>query len=55
MTPQVVLTAVLQYGPQVLPVIQQIVAWITENKTEVSKDDIAQLIAYGQKKAADYL
>ena len=55
MNPQIILAAVLQYGPSILPVIQQIATWIKENKTEVTKEDLDALIAYGAKKAADYL
>lgn len=55
MTPAVVLAAVLQYGPTVLPLIQQLAEMAKSGKTEVTPEDIAQLIAYGKKTSADYL
>lgn len=55
MTPEAVLFAVLRYGPDILPVIQQIEGWIKTNKTEVTADDIAVLVAYGRKTSAEYL
>lgn len=55
MTPAAILTAVLTYGPGILPLIQQIAQWVKENKQEVSPEDIAELIAYGKKTSADYL
>ena len=55
MSPALLLTAVLQYGPSILPLIAEIHDWIAANKTEVTSEDIKQLIAYGQKTSADYL
>lgn len=55
MTPALILTAVLQYGPSILPIVAQLAQMIRENKTEVTAEDIAQLIALGKKSASDYL
>lgn len=55
MTPALILGAVLQYGPSVLPVIQSLVGMIRDKKTEVTPEDIALLIELGKKSSADYL
>ena len=55
MNPQMILTAVLTYGPEIIPLIQQLTQWIKENKTEVTDADWQILAQYGSKKAADYL
>ena len=55
MTPALILSAVLQYGPSVLPIVQSLVGMIRDKKTEVTPEDIAQLIELGKKGAADYL
>lgn len=55
MTPAAILLAVLQYGPGILPLIQQISEWVKSGKQEVTPEDIAQLISYGRKTSADYL
>ncbi len=54
MTPAAILALVLQYGPQVLPLIQQLTAWVKENKTEVTAADLDILIAFGKAKASDF-
>ncbi len=54
MSAAAILAAVLQYGPSVLPVVQQLVAWVKENKTEVTEEDIKTLIAFGKAKASDF-
>lgn len=55
MTPAAIAAAVLTYGPSVLPLLQQLAAWIASGKKEVSAADIEQLIAYGKKTSGDYL
>jgi hypothetical protein len=55
MTPIAILAAVLQYGPEILPAIQQIVTWIEGNKTAVTSADINLLVQLGSKKSSDYL
>jgi len=55
MTPIAILAAVLQYGPDILPAIQQIVSWIEGSKTAVTAADIQLLVQLGSKKSADYL
>lgn len=55
MPPVAILAAVLQYGPSVLPIAQQLVAMIRDKKTEVTAEDLAQLIELGKKSSADYL
>jgi hypothetical protein len=55
MNPAILLQAVLTYGPEILPLIQQLAAWAKSGKQDVTPEDIAQLIAYGKKSAADYL
>lgn len=55
MAPAAVLIAVLQYGPAILPLIGQITTWIKDGKTEVTPQDIQELIAYGAKNSAAYL
>lgn len=55
MTPAAILLAVLQYGPSILPLVGQIQQWIKDGKNDVTPEDIAQLIAFGKKTAADYL
>ena len=55
MTPAQLLTAVLTYGPSVLPLIQQITAWVKEGKTEITEEDWSFLLRYANKKASDYL
>lgn len=55
MTPLMIAQALVTYGPQILPLIQQVMTWIKENKTEVSPEDIQFLIDLSNKQAADYL
>ena len=55
MTTAVVIELLLKYGPSVLPVAKQIAEWVRAGKTEVTPEDIAVLIAYGNKKAEGYL
>lgn len=55
MTPAAILALVVQYGPEILPLVQQLVKWVKENKTEVTPEDIALLISYGSKTSAQYL
>lgn len=55
MTPAIVLAALLQYGPAILPLIQQLAEMVQSGKKEVSADDIKTLIEYGRKTSADYL
>ena len=50
-----ILSLLATYGPDVLPVIQQIAAWIEGGKTTVTSADIAVLVAYGSKKSSDCL
>lgn len=50
-----IIALVTTYGPDVLPVIQQIVAWIEGGKTTITSADIAQLVAFGSRKSSDYL
>lgn len=55
MTPAIVLNAVLTYGPQILPLIQQLAEMVRNGKKEVTSDDLAMLIALSNKTADDYL
>jgi len=55
MTAALVLDCVLRYGPSVLPLIQQLAELVKSGKTDVTAEDIAELIAYGKKTSADYL
>ena len=55
MTPAAILTAVLTYGPQILPLISTLKAWIETEKKEVSAEDIQFLINLANKKSEDYL
>lgn len=55
MTPALILDAVLQYGPSILPVIQNLVTMIRDKKTEVTPEDIQTLIDLGKKSSTDYL
>ena len=50
-----ILACVVQYGPSVLPVIQELVALIEGGKTSVTSADIATLVALGKKSSSDYL
>jgi len=55
MNPAAILAAILTYGPEILPVIHQVTTWIKNRKEDVTPEDIAQLIAYGNKTSDDYL
>ena len=55
MSTTLVLDALLKYGPTVLPLIAQLTKWIKDGKKDVTPEDIAVLISYGQKRADDYL
>lgn len=55
MNPAAIGLALLQYGPTILPMLQEVAKWIEDKKDTVSSDDIAKLIAYGKPTAADYL
>lgn len=51
----VILQLLALYGPTILPLIQRILQLRDDGKTEVTADDIAELIAFGQKTSEDYL
>ena len=55
MTPALILQAVLQFGPTIIPLISQLAAWAEGGKKEVTAADLAQLVALGTKTSADYL
>jgi len=55
MTILAAIAAVAQYGPSVLPVIQQLVAWAEAGKTTVTSADLDLLVKLGSKSSADYL
>lgn len=55
MTPTLILRAVLTYGPEILPLIRQLADWAKSGKQEVTAEDLAQLISYGNKSSSDYL
>jgi len=55
MTPIAILSAVLQFGPEIIPLIAEISKWIRDGKKDVSPEDIALLVSYGKKTSADYL
>lgn len=55
MSTALVLNAVLTYGPEIIPLITQLAAWIKGGKTEVTADDLAFLVKLSNKTAADYL
>lgn len=50
-----IVAAVLQYGPDILPAIQQLVTWIEGGKTTVTAADLTLLAQLGSKKSSDYL
>jgi hypothetical protein len=50
-----IISLLTTYGPDVLPVIQQIATWIESGKTTVSAADISTLVAFGAKNSAAYL
>lgn len=50
-----IITLVATYGPQILPLIQQITAWAEGGKTALTAAEIQQLIDFGKKSSADYL
>lgn len=54
MTPALVLNALLTYGPAIMPLLEKASQWVKDGKKEVTAEDIAELIAYGQQKGADY-
>ena len=43
-----ILSLVATYGPGVIPIVQQLVAWVEGNKTTVSAAELATLAALGQ-------
>lgn len=47
--------ALLKYGPSIIPLLQQVTAWIKGGKTEVTADDVALLVTLSNKSADDYL
>lgn len=55
MPPAAILAAVLQYGPTILPVIQELMAMVRDNRAAVTPEDIALLIKLGNKSSTDYL
>jgi hypothetical protein len=55
MTTAAILAAVLQYGPSVIPLIQQLVTWAEGGKTTVTAADFAILVQLSSKSSADYL
>ena len=50
-----VIALLAQYGPAILPLIQQAVAWAESGKTTVTSADLDLLVKLGQKSSADYL
>lgn len=46
---------IASYGPDVIPLVQQVVAWVESGKTTVTSADLAILAGFGSKKAAAYL
>ena len=55
MTTAAIITAICQYGPSVVPLLQQAIAWAEGGKTTVTSADLDLLVKLGQKPAADYL
>ena len=50
-----VIAMLAQYGPAILPLVQQVVAWTEGGKTTVTSADINLLVELGRKSSADYL
>lgn len=48
MSTATILALVTQYGPGVVGIVQQLVAWIESGKTTVTADELAKLAALGQ-------
>ena len=55
MTTAAIITAICQYGPSVVPLLQQAIAWAEGGKTTVTSADLDLLVKLGQKSSADYL
>jgi hypothetical protein len=45
----------VKYGPDGIKMYHQVHDWIASGKTEVTPDDMAQLLALANKSADDYL
>lgn len=54
LAPVIVLDLLFKYGPTAVIYAQQIAKWIEDKKENVTSADIAELIAYGEQKGADY-
>lgn len=50
-----ILTLIGQYGPTIIPMVQQLVAWAEGGKTAVTSADLDVLNKLCTKSAADYL
>lgn len=46
---------VVQYGPSIIPLVQQLVTWAEGGKTTVTAADFAILAQLSSKTSADYL
>jgi hypothetical protein len=55
MSPAAIIALVAQYGPAVIPIIQQLVAWVEGNKATVTAAELQQLVALGQYNSAQSL
>jgi hypothetical protein len=55
MTAAAIAEALLKFGPTILPYLIKVGEWIKAGKSDVTAADLAELTAYGQQKADDYL
>jgi len=50
-----IIALLAQYGPQILPLAQQLVAWAESGKTTVTSADLDLLVKLGKWTSADSL
>lgn len=55
MTPSAIALAVLQYGPSIIPLLQQLGKWVSEKKETVTQEDLDLLAGMAAKRSSDYL
>ena len=55
MPPLALAVALVQYGPTILPMIQELLAMARDKRDTVTPEDIALIIKLGNKSSADYL
>jgi hypothetical protein len=55
MTTAAIISLVLQYGPNIIPLVQQLVAWAEGGKTTLTSEDLALLVKLGNTPSSAYL